>query len=142
MFTTPGAQKQCRFSPEPYWVFLVILQTSIPCPQKKMQRSNRKPVQCRSPQGKINQGWSLTIGQLKLCLCILMQGIPTEMGMGTLQACHLITERFHDSSKSKIAEMSHKNYAIFLVLYSRVFLLLLTQSLDTGQSAYICKHDS
>lgn len=83
-------------------------------------------------QEKINQGWSLTVGQLKLCLCVLMQGIPTEMGMGTLQACHLITKRFHDSGKNKIAEISHKNNVIFLVLYSSVFLRLLTQSLDTG----------
>lgn len=129
MFTPPGAQKQGRFSPEPWWVFLVILQTSTLCPQKKMQRSNRKLVQCRSLQGKINPGWSLTIGQLKLCLCTLKHRIPTEMGMGTLQACHLITERFHDSSKSKMAEASHKNNAVFLVHYSSVFLVLLTQSL-------------
>lgn len=127
MFTPPGAQKQCRFSPEPCWVFLVILQTSTPCPHKKMQRSNRKLVQCRSPQGKINQGWCLTIGQLKLCLCTLMQRIPAEMGLGTLQACHLITERFHDSSKSTRAEISHKNHAVFLVHYSSAFLFLLTQ---------------
>lgn len=42
-----------------------------------------------------------------------IQGILTEMGMWTLQAFHLITERFNDSSKRKITEASHKNYAIF-----------------------------
>lgn len=31
-----------------------------------------------------------------------------------------------------MADISHKNYAVFLVLYSSVFLFLLTQSLDTG----------
>lgn len=52
--------------------------------------------------------------------------------MGTLQACQLITERFPDSSRSEMAVVSHKTYAVFVALYSSVFLFLLTQSLDTG----------
>lgn len=57
-----------------------------------------------------------------------IQGIPTEMGMWPLQAFHLITERFNDSSKRIITEVSHKTHAIFLDLYSSVFLFLYCYS--------------
>lgn len=55
-----------------------------------------------------------------------IQGIPTETSMWTLQAFHLITEKFNDSSQRITTEGSHKNYAIF------------SSSLQQSFSIYLC----
>lgn len=60
-----------------------------------------------------------------------IQGIPTKMGLWTLQAFHLITKRFNDFSKRIISEVSHKNHANFLVLYNSVsYFFILIQNSD------------